>query len=867
MKKFVKDKGIYILAFCVPWIVILIHSLIRQAWPFYDGCIMGGDCGKQYYQLFVELWNKVHSKGSLFFSWNAGGGFDFMLNLMYYLVSPFTFLILIVPKSMLEDTIQVVMVLKWSAMYVSMLYYFMHTEFNRVKTNKRFMAFVLASIFALSNCTLYRFTLFNWHDSVILFPILLLLLEKMIRDGSWKLYTITLWAAIICNFYTTFQICIFLVLWFFFCINKDTSNKIKSFLKFAGASVLSAGAAAIVIIPSLLNSFKRSSMTEEMLRLYRSNYIDKMLVDVWGVLEKIFLFDDLSDPVTGKPAMYFSIGALILLGVYLGVKSRYKIKAALIVAILIASIFVGRLSYVWHGFSIPHGRYHRFLFLLVFICSFIVMDLFNNIETLQFKKSAIALGVELIVIVSAFLHIQDLSNFYGYFFTFLLFVFYCIIFVLYNKKSIGLNIFLYGCGVVIICELMINGVYEFKEYDNYEVETFYDTADAKKLISDNITTGKDERISVINGMTNDGLLFDAPVQDLFLSYCDGDHVRMARNLGMPYFDDASYMLYGASPLINLIYNVRYAVANSDLCVAGMDKTGTSGNVSLYENSRIAGLGYMVDENLLNWDYEKYNQFNSQNIFVQLAVGEDDIFETVYPEVVFGNNETIECDQDYLEKGCYKYTYKAFVAENNEYTIMSAYVPDDMDMYIAVNNGAFANTYVFIDDKQVLADNEEYLQQVIHVGKVKKNQKVVILTTRDSLKLGMKNTMMFRFASFNEEAYEKAYKKLSNNTFNIDIMKDDYVKGSIHADKDGLMMTSIPAMDGFSVNVDGKKTDYKKVGAFIAVPMSAGKHQVEFKYMTPYFKEGAIISLAGILVYVLLCVVTFVKKKEDNKKAA
>ena len=146
IKKISKDKWMYIAAFFVPWLLIIAHSLIRDGWPFGNGSIFLGDSGCQLYQLCVELWNKVHSGQSLFYSWNAGDGVDFYLNFSYYLVSPFSLVILAVPKNMLINTVQIVMILKWSCIYMSMVYFFMHTRINMIKTHRGAVSFLLGGL-------------------------------------------------------------------------------------------------------------------------------------------------------------------------------------------------------------------------------------------------------------------------------------------------------------------------------------------------------------------------------------------------------------------------------------------------------------------------------------------------------------------------------------------------------------------------------------------------------------------------------------------------------------------------------------------------------------------------------------------------
>ena len=123
-KNFLKKNWNYIIAFLIPWILIVIHSIVRQSWLSGNGSILNGESGTIYYELYIELWNKVHKGGSLLYTWNAGGGLDFLHLIFEYLLSPFTILLLLVPQTWIANLLQCIMVLKWSLFAVSLLYYF-----------------------------------------------------------------------------------------------------------------------------------------------------------------------------------------------------------------------------------------------------------------------------------------------------------------------------------------------------------------------------------------------------------------------------------------------------------------------------------------------------------------------------------------------------------------------------------------------------------------------------------------------------------------------------------------------------------------------------------------------------------------------
>lgn len=69
-----------------------------------------------------------------------------------------------------------------------------------------------------------------------------------------------------------------------------------------------------------------------------------------------------------------------------------------------------------------------------------------------------------------------------------------------------------------------------------------------------------------------------------------------------------------------------------------------------------------------------------------------------------------------------------------------------------------------------------------------------------------------------------------------------------AKKAGVAFFSIPYDRGWSVLVDGKqvKTICANVG-FLAIPIYAGQHEIEFTYMTPGLRLGILISFIAVVI--------------------
>ena len=92
--------------------------------------------------------------------------------------------------------------------------------------------------------------------------------------------------------------------------------------------------------------------------------------------------------------------------------------------------------------------------------------------------------------------------------------------------------------------------------------------------------------------------------------------------------------------------------------------------------------------------------------------------------------------------------------------------------------------------------------------------------------------------------------------------DNYVKGTVHADEDGLLYTSIIYDRGWTVLVDGEETEYTSIGdALIAIPLEAGDHTIELNYYPEGKKAGRFITIASIT---LLIGIMLVERHRDKK---
>ena len=92
---------------------------------------------------------------------------------------------------------------------------------------------------------------------------------------------------------------------------------------------------------------------------------------------------------------------------------------------------------------------------------------------------------------------------------------------------------------------------------------------------------------------------------------------------------------------------------------------------------------------------------------------------------------------------------------------------------------------------------------------------------------------------NMDALDTAYETLNSQTMELTSISDRN------------LVFSIAREDGWTVYVDGKETEPETFAeAFISVPLTEGKHDIELIYTTPGLKTGAMISLGCLMLFLL-----------------
>ena len=203
------------------------------------------------------------------------------------------------------------------------------------------------------------------------------------------------------------------------------------------------------------------------------------------------------------------------------------------------------------------------------------------------------------------------------------------------------------------------------------------------------------------------------------------------------------------------------------------------------------------------------------------------------------------------EGYFTFTYTAPYTGNYYFYPKAAGVPESVKIRIG--------------SEEKLSFLERDTDHVLSIGHFEEGSEIKLtfyIPKNDSINFYTKQTFLWYF---DNSAYESSMQKmLALPQFKIDSQSsDDHLFGSIKTESDSQMiMTTIPYDKGWNVYVDGEKVEiYETLDALVAFDIeAAGEHSLEFKYMPKIYNIGLIISIIGIIAFVLICAADFVLKK-------
>ena len=120
-----KKSGIlYAAVFLVTFLIYTVILILQKAYPFGDKSFLTYDAYVQYKNMFHMLFEWISGGGKGSFIWSMGMGIDAVQESLYYCLSPFNIIVLMLGESRLELSMVLLIIIKSACLPVTALYFF-----------------------------------------------------------------------------------------------------------------------------------------------------------------------------------------------------------------------------------------------------------------------------------------------------------------------------------------------------------------------------------------------------------------------------------------------------------------------------------------------------------------------------------------------------------------------------------------------------------------------------------------------------------------------------------------------------------------------------------------------------------------------
>ena len=812
-----------IAAFLVPVVVMIIIFAQRGIFPFGEETFLRTDMYHQYAPFFSEFHHKLREGGSLLYSWDIGMGVNFSALYAYYLASPLNWLLVLCPKSLIIEFMTYSIVLKIGLSGLSFSWYLR----KHCNTSDFGVAF-FGIFYALSGYMAAYSWNIMWLDCILLFPLIMLGIERLVKERRCLLYCITLGLSILSNYYISIMICIFMVLYFLVLLILEKKDSWKDYLwnvvDFAIYSLAAGGLAAAVLLPEIYALWTTASGDFNFPKTVSSYFsIFDMIARHIGNVEIEIGLDH-------WPNIYCGVAVFLFVLLYLVCKKipvREKVVYGGMLLFFYASFSTNMLNFIWHGFHYPNSLPCRQSFIYIFLILFISYRAYINRKYLSWKSIVTAfLGSLCFVILAEKLVEQEHFKFYVYYVAILFLSVYTGLLYLYKQKKMNRNLLVILALAVVAVESAVNTTVTSvtttsrTSYlkDNQDVENLMDTLRPADTFY---------RVEKVTRKTkNDGAWMNFPSVSLFSSTANASLTSFFKQVGCEGNTNA-YSITGSTPLVDSLFSVKYGLYseqhNNDELLTFQ---GQSGDTYLYEKAYTLPLGFLMDEQVEdNWQRDMGNP----------ALVQNDLCDVIgAPHVL---REAIGDTQDG--------TYRFIPEESGDYY---AYVTNRKIDEITVSKGEDSQTFKNVD--------RGFL---IELGYCEIGAEVVIKSGKENQDLTMRTYL------FDNQALSMVYEILNRYPLQVTEWKDDALEGVINVEKPGVLFTSIPYDKGWSISVDGVPQDSVKLfEAFLGVRLSEGNHTVTFEYEPEGLRTGILIS-AACMMFLLLAAI-FQRKRRGRMES-
>ena len=869
--KFFSDSRVYWLSFLLPPAILFISYIIFQVWPFGERSVLSLDLNAQYVYYYDYMYDVFAGKESLFYSWSRNLSGEFMGIIGYYLASPFNLLVWLFPREWITEGLMTMMLAKAGAAGLSCAYFLhRHRGFGRTASVTFSVMWALCGFFVVQTMNPM------WLDGLVALPLVAAGIEKICDSRKFLMYVLSLVYIFVANFYIGYMMGIFAALYFIWYLGSGKSRN-KRFGEYCG-SVLMFGAGSVTAI--LMSCFM-------ILPVYKSlsngkfefsgkpDYSLAENFDIANIFIKLFPTEYDTVRMEGMPILYCGTLALVCAVMYFTCRrftARERISSAVLIGVLVLSMYIRPLDMMWHGGQMPNWLPNRYSFMISFLLIVFGAQTFDKLK----KVPGRSFGTAFMLLLGMLLFV-DLNNEswkYEPVLTFtvplLILAAVMILTWVYRKYAVKKPVCI-ALAVFVCAEAGLNtaqSLYQMHDDIIFSTrESYRWDIPLTREVTDQIHEQDPDFYRMektFHRCVNDPIALRMYGMSHSSSTLNAKSIELLKSLG--YAGREHYTRYdGATMLSDDIFGVRYVLATDPKTVPYTDtipyETDTA--IKVYKNYDELGIAYLAEKDIIGYELSEYSPFQAQNKLAAMLSGNKG-------SAVFKAIDDVEFDSENIRIGSTTDAHYSYRKSNKDadawiaYTVTAQadgpvymYLPTkyerETQMYI---NGIYRGNYFLYENYSI-----EYL------GTYKKGEEFTVKLKLLDEAVYFTNSWFYYIDAAALQRFNDAMKQKNSST-TLKRTGGCTLELSVDADNDCALFTTIPAEEGWTVTIDGVETEWSSClsNSLITVPVSAGKHTIVLDFFPAGLKTGLILTVIGIFcLAAMIAGNLFLKRLDENQK--
>lgn len=883
-KSFFEEYRYIIYAFLATTVTMIIIYACNRMVPFGDKTILRMDLYHQYGPLFAELYERVMQGASLTYSWVSGLGSCFLGNYFNYLSSPIGAIVLFFGHNNVPEAIAVMILLKAALSSATFTYYL-----KRSLKSQSYASIAFSIMYAFCGYMLAYYWNVMWLDAMVLLPVVLLGIEKIINNGKCSTYIIGLALSMFSNYYMSYMLCLFSVIYFiyYYFTNNSFGAKVDpnsktgglknskffaSGCRFAFASFAAAGLMAAVLLP-VYGVLQSSSATSGSFPTETETYFN--FFDFFANHFAALTTTIRSSGDDVLPNIYCGILTIILAPLFFFTKTiskKEKVTTLLLLGTLYITFNLNFINYIWHGMHFPNDLPYRQSFIYSFVLLVMAYKTFlrlNEFKARHFGVVGAALIAYLVIVEEiTSKNVNDASVLLSL----ALIVLYVLVLTVFKDKkyqtmSIAALLIICVCSEAVMCDTNAVSISVDKTPYTSDLGDFEDIKDTIDTIEKNgfyrmeltdLRTRMDPSWYYYNGVS------------VFSSMANEKLSNLQDDLGLMSNRINSYTYNPQTPVYNMMFALKYLLNNESPNVLSSQyytSVGANDTFEAFKNNYSLPIAFMTALDVKDWATEDYietwkfetgsDPFELQGDWFKRATGLENPFEKLEISYVTYNNidpftESLEATSFYYDKT---------TDDTDASTTIYLTTEKEGNVYIYFDISGSNSKSLSITSSLGTASHPADQDCVLDLGRYAANETITINVPFDE-NVG---TLKFYAYTMNDETFKKGYEILSESEFVTETHEDTYIKGKVVTKNDGLLYTSIPYDKAWKVTVDGKQVETIKIGqSLLGVELQKGIHEIEFKYEATGVATGITVSILTAAVLLLLYLIKKLRERKGKK---